>query len=163
MKLSEKKEREYIIKIISSILETNISIMYMYRETAIDEKSRNICNKSIRQCRKGLKVLNTINHIEILRSLFSKVVYGKEVYFATVGSMCATDKISFWDTTEKGFQEFTKLEEEAKELTEKELEEKRKQQELIKKAQDDGKKVDWVYDKDTKKLKPVVVEEKPNA
>ncbi len=158
-----KKEKEYIVKILTKILETNISIMYMYKETANDEKSKSICNKSINQCRKGIKLLPKIEHIEILRSLMEKIVYGKEHYFATSGALCSFSKIITWDTTKKGFQEFTKLEEEERLLRQKDFEEQQKQKELIKKAQEQGKNVEMVYDPTTKKIKPVVLEEKTNA
>ena len=161
--MNSNKEREYIIKILTGILTTNISIMYMYKENATDEKSKSICNKSIRQCRKGIKLLPTIQHIEILRSLMEKIVYGKEHYFAVSGALCSYDKIITWDTTENGFLEFTKLEEEEKLLRQKQFEEKQKQQEFVKQAQEQGKNVEMIYDKDTKQIKPIIVDEKTNA
>ena len=80
-----------------------------------------------------------------------------------VGSLCSYDKIKSWDTTKKGFQEFLKLEKEAQEQAKREFDEEKKQQELIKQAQLEGKNVEMIYDTQTKKMKPVIVEEKSNA
>lgn len=163
MGLTEKKKRDYMLKIITNILNTNISLMYFNREISVDDKSRAICNKSIRQSKLGLKQIQTINHIEILQSLFEKLVYGKESYYAMCGSLCSFDKIKYWDNTEKGFQEFLKLEEEGRQKTEQEFEEMKKQREFIKQAQEEGKKVEMVFDNETKKIKPVIIEENNNA
>ena len=163
MKLTKKKEREYMIKMLQSILKSNIEIMEFYKDIAIDRKSKNICKKSIEQSRKGIELLSKIKHIEILRSLFNKIISGKEQYFAMVGSMCSYDKITVWDNTKTGFQEFLKLEYEQQLLQEQENKERQEQQELIKTAHEQGKNIEMVYDPTTKKVKPVILEEKGNA
>ena len=163
MKLTKKKEREYIIKMLQSILKANVEIMEFYKAIAKDRKSKNICEKSIRQSKLGMSTVSQIKHIEILRSLFNKIISGKEQYFAMVGAMCSYDKISVWDNTKTGFQEFLKLEYEEQKLREKETKERQDQQELIRQAQEQGKNIEMVYDPNTKKVKPVIVEEKPNA
>lgn len=163
MKLTKKQEREHIIRMLTSILESNILIMEFYKDISIDKKSRDICKKSIEQSKQGIKTLNEIRHMEILRSMFNKIIVGKETYFATVGSLCAYDRIKIWDTTETGFKEFVRLEEEERKLHEKELQEQQENKELIERAQREGKKVEMLYDQESKKIKPVIFEEKPNA
>ena len=68
-------------------------------------------------------------------------------------------KIKHWDT-EKGFKDFIKAQEKAFEQCDKELEEKKKEREFVEKAKAEGKNVELMYHKG--KIKPVVVEEKPN-
>lgn len=157
------EEKIHITTILNAILESNIALMNFYKEISTDDKSREICEKSIKQCKDGIRLIYKIKHIEILRSLFNKIVSGKEYYFAMVGSLCSYDKIKSWDTTKKGFQEFLKLEKEAQEQAKREFDEEKKQQELIKQAQLEGKNIEMIYDTQTKKMKPVIVEEKSNA
>ena len=163
MKISESKEKTHIITILENILSSNIAIMSLYKDTATDEKSKEICEKSIEQCKKGIRNLYSIKHIVILRSMFNKIVSGKEPYFAMVGSICSYKDIKRWDNTKKGFQEFLTLEKEAQDKAKQEFEEMSKQKEFVKKAQEQGQQVEMVYDPETKKLKPVVVKEKSNA
>ena len=163
MKISELEEKIHITEILESILNSNIAMMKFYKDISTDEKSAEICEKSIEQCKKGIRTIYSIKHIEILRSLFNKIVSGKESYFAMVGSICSFDKIKKWDNTKKGFQEFISMEKEAQEKAKQEYEEKEKQKEFVKQAQEQGKEVEMVYDPQTKKMKPVIVEEKSNA
>lgn len=161
--MTEKQEREKKIAIMTNILETNIKIMLYYREIASNKESKAICNKSIKESKVGIKMLPTINHIEIIRSLFNHLVNGKEQYYVMSGSLCSYDKIIEWDTTEDGFKEFIKLEDEGVKKSQQEFEEKQKQAEMIKKAQEEGKTVEMIYDNEAKKVKPIIVEEKSNA
>lgn len=162
-KVQPEEEREFIINILTNVLNTNIEIMRFYKKIATDDKSIEICDKSIKQSEDGLKQIKKIVHLEILRSLFSKIVYGKEPYFAMCGSLCSFEKIKKWDTTKKGFKEFMDLEKAAIEEAKTKQQEIIKQQELVKKAKEEGKKVEMIFDKDTKKIKPVIIEEKENA
>lgn len=163
MALTKNKEREYKINVLTLILNTNIEIMKYYKKMTSDQKSINICNKSIRQSRNGIKILQTIHHIEIIRDLFNRFVVGKESYFALCGSLCSYSKINYWDTIEQGFKEFQKLQEQGIKEQEQELKERQRQKEIIQKAQEQGKTIEMVYDSETKKVKPVIVEEKVNA
>ena len=150
--MTEKQEREKKIAIMTNILETNIKIMLYYREIASNKESKAICNKSIKESK-----------VEIIRSLFNHLVNGKEQYYVMSGSLCSYDKIIEWDTTEDGFKEFIKLEDEGVKKSQQEFEEKQKQAEMIKKAQEEGKTVEMIYDNEAKKVKPIIVEEKSNA
>lgn len=161
--MTKIKEKNEIVSVLTSILEASISVMNFYKVVALDEKSREICDKSIGNAKNGIEKIKTIKHIEILRSLFNHMVVGKESYFAMCGSLCSFEKIDFWDNTRKGFIEFKKLEELGKQEELEKQEEIKKNREVIKKAQEEGKNVEMLYDKETKKIKPIIVEEKHNA
>lgn len=163
MKISELEEKKYIVNILEQIMLSNIAIMELYKKTATNEESIKICEKSIKQSKQGIKMVRTINHIEILRSLFNRIVSGKEQYFVMVGSICSFKDIKKWDTTKKGFKEFISMEEQAQKEMQEELKNRREQQEFVQKAQEQGKNVEMVFDPQTKKMKPVIVEEKTNA
>lgn len=160
-----KKEikRKYLISIIRKILETNIELMTYYKHYATDEKSKRTCSKSIRKTKKALEILPHIQHTEILQSLFNAIISGKEVIFVSAGFLVCGKNVERWDSTEKGFKEFMKLEEEAVKKAKEKAEEEQKQREIIAKAKAEGKKVEMVYDKNTKTVKPLIIEEKSQA
>lgn len=153
-----KKEikRKYLISIIRKVLETNIELMTYYKHYATDEKSKRICSKSIRQTKKSLEMLPHIQHLEILQSLFNAIIGGKEVIFASAGSLVCGKNVERWDNTEKGFKEFMKLEEEAVRQAKEKAEEEQKQREIIAKARAEGKQVEMIYMDG--KVKPIVKE-----
>ena len=66
-------------------------------------------------------------------------------------------------TDSGGSPEFREIIEKQKREKLAKLEEKRKEQEIIEKAKAEGKRVEMVWDKDTKTNKPMIIEEKPNA
>ena len=154
-------QKQRLKNAIISVLQANESIMTFHKTLVSDEKSLKIINKSIKQSRKAMLIINQVKHIEILQSLYNALLSGKENYFALFGSVIlAKNNVIRWDTTEKGFNEFLKLEAEAKAKSKKEYEEKLKEQELIKKAKEEGKKVEYAYVDG--KMKPYIVEDKPN-
>lgn len=161
--MTKIEEKKAIINVLTSILSTSISVMNFYKTVALDEKSKEICDKSIKNAEIGIEKIKKIRHIEILRSLFGHIVLGKEPYYAMCGSLCSFEKIDYWDKTKTGFDEFMKLEELGKQEELKKQEEIKKNKEVIKKAQEEGKNVEMLYDKETKTIKPIIVEEKSNA
>lgn len=157
---NEENKREYLVNIIKKVLETNIELMTYYKRYAVDEKSKKVCNKSIRQTKKSLERLPHIKHIEILQSLFNAIVSGKEVIFVSAGSLVGGKNVEMWDSTEKGFKEFMKLEEEAIKTAKEKAEEEQKDREIIEKAKAEGKQVEMVYMNG--KVRPMI-KEKDNA
>lgn len=154
-------QKERLKALLISILQANEKIMVFHKTLTEDKKAIQVINKSIKQSRKAIEIISQVKHIEILNSLYNALVSGKENYFALFGSVIlAKNNVVKWDTTEKGFQEFLRLEAEAKAKSKKEYEEKLKQQEMIKKAKEEGKKIEYAY-KDGK-LQPLIVEDKPN-
>jgi len=155
----EKNKAKQLKNVISALLNTNIEIMQFHLLLDIDEKSKKICRKAIRESKKAIETISHIQHIEILTSLYNSFVYGKENYFVIIAPTI-NKKALYWDTSEKGFQEFIKLENEAREQAKEKYQKRLEQEQMIKKAKDEGKKVEMVY-KDGE-LTPLVVEEKPN-
>ena len=162
MKITEKKKREHLISIIRSYLKTNISIMEYYYVVANDRKSKKVCRDSITSCEEAIAHLQTIKHIEILDYLYGTFVGNNVIAYSISGKLVKSSKLAHWDT-EEGFEEFKVEMEEKKKKAIAEAEEREKTKEAVKKAKAEGKKVEMVYDKETKKVRPVIVEEKPNA
>lgn len=155
--IKEEIRKKYLVNVIKKVLETNIELMTYYKGIAIDEKSKRVCSKSIRQTQKSLEKLPHIKHIEILQSLFNAIVSGKEVIFVSAGSLVGGKNVQRWDTTKKGFEEFIKLEEESKKAYEQKVEEERKTREVVSKAKQEGKKVSFALIDG--KMKPIIEEE----
>lgn len=154
--LNENYKRQQLISIIRHVLETNIEIMTYYKFMAADDKSRRVCSKSIRQSRNAIKKLYHVKHIEILVSLYNTIVGGKEIIFVSGGSLICSKQFDRWDKTEKGFKEFLALEEESKKIQKEQMEQQRQTQEMVKKAKEEGKEVEMLYDNG--KLKPIIKE-----
>lgn len=157
--MRDNTKKQYLIKIISKLLETNIELMIYYKAIASDDKSKKTCAKSIRKSRLALEKIKKVNHLEILQSLYNTLISGKENTFVLAGSLICSKQFYYWDNTKNGFNEFMELENKAREEQEAKLEEQRKERESIAKAKAEGKKVEMVYDPQTKKLKPSIVEE----
>ena len=158
-KLNVQKER--LKAVFNRLLDTEIAIMQFQLTLASEDEHIKGIKKVIKDSEKAKKIVTSITHYEILVSLYNAFVNGKESFYvmfsATINSK---NKVTYWDRTKKGFQEFVRLEQEAKAQSQKDYEERLKQQEIIKKAQEEGKKIEMVFQDG--KLKPIVVEEKSN-
>ena len=160
--IDEKKKREYLIEIIGSYLKTNIAIMNYYHSVAEDRKGMSSCNKSIKSCEQALVHLRQIKHTELLEYLYSTFIGNNVIAYSISGQIVNSKKLKEWDT-EKGFVEF---QQEMKEKREKRLAQEKENEETqksIEQAKKEGKKVEMVWDKDLKKVKPVILEDKPKA
>lgn len=115
--------------------------------------------KLLRHCHRAEKLVWGCQHIEILASLYNSFVSGKEQYYII---LCESiyKNVKRWDTTKKGFEEFMALDQEARNKFEAEKNEREQQMETIRKAREQGKKVDFVFEKG--KIVPVVIEETKN-
>ena len=149
-------QKEKLKKIIIDIITTNISIceFHLVNEKS-DTKEYKALKKMISDSKKSIEIIERVNHIEILASLYNSFISGKESYFA-IASMVVGKNVKKWDTN--NFDEFLKLDEEARNKAREEFEEREKTAETIKKAREEGKRIDMVYENG--KIKPVVVEEK---
>lgn len=154
----EKKKREYLISIISNYLRTGIIVVKYCHDNAPDKKSKLICNKAIKTLESAIPHLATIKHIELLEYLYNAFI-GENVFAYTMsGTIVHSSKIKEWDT-EEGFIEFQKVMEERKEN---QLAKEKAQEETrlaIQKAKEEGKKVEMIYDKESRTVKPVIIEE----
>lgn len=145
-------------KAIKSLIQANIDIMQYHLSINSDEKVVKVIKTNINRGKKALLIVDEIWHIEILESLYRSFIFGKEQYFALV-SATIVKQAKKWDT-EKGFVEFMELEKQALEKAKKEQEERQQDEETIRVAKEMGKKIEMVMKNG--RLRPVVVEEKPN-
>lgn len=154
-------QKEELKHIFVTMLETHIGIMRF--QLTLTEKPEEIkgLKQFIRLGEKGIEIISSINHYEILVSLYNTFIGGKETYYATLCKTINSKKtIIRWDRTQKGFKEFMALESEARAKSKEEYEKKLAEKEAIKKAKEEGKKVEMVYVDG--KLQPRIVEEPLN-
>lgn len=150
-------QREHLQKIFIKLLESEIEILQFQKSISKSQKDKDGLRKMINHGRKAIKTICDLKHTEILVSLYNSFISQKETYFVMIEKTINSKKTKYWDTTKKGFQEFLKLELQAKAQSDKEIEERKKQQEIIAKAKADGKKIEMVFENG--KLKPVIVED----
>ena len=162
--MTEKEERKNLTDVIIKYLELNIeNCKFMKRLYASNKEATKVINKSINQSKKALEEIYHINHIEVLRALYADCV-GQVQGHLMVGGTLITAKTTYnFDKTEEGFEEFKRIQEENRLLHETKMKEQKENAELIKKAKEEGKKVEYVYDPVSKKARPMIVEENNNA
>lgn len=158
-KLDVQKER--LKRVFATMLDSEIAIMEFQLTLASEKEHIKGIRKVIKNSLKAKEIVTSITHFEILASLYNAFVNGKESFYVMLSStIISKNKVTYWDRTKKGFKEFIALEEQAKAQTQKELDERLAQQEMIKKAQEEGKKIEMVYENG--KLKPIIVDNKTN-
>ena len=158
-KLDVQKSR--LKYVFYSMLETEISIMRFQLTLASEEEHIKGIKKVIKDSEKAKKIVTNITHYEILVSLYNAFVNGKESFYVMLSSTInSKNKVTYWDRTKKGFQEFIRLEQEAKAQSQKDYEEKLEQQKIIQKAREEGKKIEIVFQDG--KLKPIIVDNQNN-
>ena len=162
VQIDDKKKKKYLVAIIGSFLKVSITIMEYLKALAPDRKSKLVCTKSIKNAEQALVHLNTIKHIEILDYLYSIFIGNNAVAYSISGKMVLTPKIKEWDTDD-GVKELIELMEDNKKRQEEQFKKQQETLKAVEEAKKQGKKVEMVYDKDTKSVKPVIVEEKNNA
>lgn len=154
--VQNKRLKNMLIKLLettNAILEFNLTLMSQ-------EKDIKITKKLIQDGKKAITTIENVRHNEILVDLYNSFIVNNMAFFVSATRvMSSPNKIKRWDT-EKGFKEFLKEREIAFAKCDKELEEKKKEQEMVEKAKAEGKNVELMY-KDGK-IKHVIVEEKPN-
>lgn len=161
--MNKEKEREYLIYIIKSALNLNIDNCNFCKKLYKGNKDvTKVLNKSINQSLNGIEKVSRIKHLEILRSIYGDMVGKVSSVLMLGGSILCSKKLYYFDNTEKGFKEFTEIQE----MSIKEQQEKAKQQqeyrEMVKKAQENGDKVDFMLDPKDNKVKPVIVKKDDN-
>ena len=159
--MTDKRKRDYLIDIISSFLKTNLSLMNYYHASATDRKSKFACNKSIKSTEQALVHLRQIKHIELLDYLYSSFIGNNVIAYSISGKMVLSKQLDYYDT-EKGFAEFQQMIKERKEKQEKQEQERIKNAQAIQRAKEQGKKVEMVWDNESKTTKPLIVESKEN-
>ena len=161
--MNKDKEREQLIYIIKRALDLNIDNCNFCKKLYKDNKDiTKVLNKSIKQSKKGIEKVSHIKHLEILRSIYGDMVGKVSSVLMLGGSILCSKKLDYYDKTENGFKEFTEIQE----MSIKEQQEKAKQQqeyrEMVKKAKENGDKVDFMLDPKDNKVKPIVVKKGDN-
>ena len=158
-KLSVQKGK--IKAIFTEMISVNIAVM-RFQMTLTDKKEEIKGLKHfIKESEKAQAIINSVNHYEILVSLYNSFVNGKEQYFLSlVRTVNSRQTIIKWDRTKAGWQDFLNKEKLAKAKSEEEQKEMAEKQEIFRKAKEEGKKIEMVYIDG--KLQPTIVEEKPN-
>ena len=162
MGLTEKKKREYLITIIQKYLETGKSLMEYLKAVAPTRSAKYACNKSINKIDEALVHLRQINHIEVLEHLYSMFIGNGVIAYSISGGIIMSKEMQKWDTDE-GIHELIELIEENRKKQEEKLKIQQENRKIVEQAKQEGKKVEMVYDKETKSVKPMIVEENNNA
>lgn len=154
-------QKEKLKNVFYGMIHTNIAIMEFQKTLTDKEEEIKTIKKVINLSKKALEIIANVQHFEILVSLYNSFINGKENYYVTlIRTITLKTTIQRWDKSKKGFDEFLKMEIAAKAKSQEELKERQEQAEFIKKAQQEGKKIEFVL-KDGK-IQPIVVEEKAN-
>lgn len=162
VQLPEKVKRKHLLSIIRSHLETSKNMVAYFTAIATTDAQKKVCKKSMKSLNKALKHIDEIKHIEILEYLYSTFIGNNVIAYTISGEIVNSKKVNEYDKDEN-IEEFRQL---MLEQRQEQLERERKRQEsaeVIKKAKEQGKKVEMVWDKDTKTAKPMIIEEKSNS
>lgn len=155
----EKKKINRLKVIICKMINVAESIVLFQKENDNDPNHRKTYDKLLRHCNSAFHLVCNCQHIEILASIYNSFVSGKEQFYIVLTESIYKN-VKKWDTTKKGFEEFLELDRQAREQYQEEFDERTRQQEMIKKAREEGKKIDFVFENG--KLTPVVLEENKN-
>ena len=160
--ISKKKKRECLIEIIENYLKTSKSLLEYYKLVAETRKGKLTCTKSIKSIDQAITHLRQIKHIEILEYLYATFVGNNAIVYSVSGKVVNSPKLVEYDT-EEGFKGFLEMLEEQKQQRIEQEKKRKESAEALEKAKAMGKKVEMVWDKDTKTAKPMIVEEETNA
>lgn len=160
-KISDKKKREFLIAIIEFYLKTARSIMEYYKAVATTRKAKLVCTKSIKNADNAINHIRQIKHVEVLEYLYSCIIGNNVIAYSISGQLILSKQLQEYDTDE-GVKELVEI---MKKNKEKEFEQLKKREETltaVRKAKEQGKKVEMVYDPTTKTTKPMIVEDGEN-
>ena len=162
VQITEKAKKRYLKNIIFDYLLISKSLMEYYHAVATTRKAKITCTRSIKKIEQAMVFIGQIKHIEVLEYLYSTFIGNNVIAYSISGSVVLSPKIKEWDT-DNGIEELKQLVEENRKKAEETAKLKREQDEAIAKAKAEGKKVEMVWDKNTKTAKPMIIEEKPTA
>lgn len=162
VQITDLARKRYLKEIISNYLKTAISFYQYMKRSSGDSKTKRLCTKTIGKLENAIVCINEIKHIELLDYYYTLCIAPNYQVYAVVGSLASSQKMKDYDT-EEGIDEFRKIIEEQKEKSIAREKLKQENAQAIKKAKEEGKKVEMVWDKDTKTVKPMIIEEKSNA
>lgn len=156
--ISEKKKKEYLTDIVENYLKTSKSLLEYYKAVATTRKGKYTCNKSIKTIDQALVHLRQIKHVEILDYIYSTFFGNNVIAYTIAGSVVLNKKLNEYDL-EENIGEFRTYLQELKDKSIADDKERKEKLAIVKKAQEEGKKVEMVWDKDTKTAKPMIIED----
>lgn len=159
--MTQKKKKDHLLKIISAYLDTAQELLSYLRDSADTRVAKTTCSKSIKSIEQAKVHLYKIKHIEVLDYLYATFIGNNVIAYSVSGKLVNADKLKEYDT-EQGAIELKELMEEARQKAIEKEKAKQEQMTAIKKAHEQGKKVEMVYDNETKTAKPMIIEEKSN-
>ena len=162
VQISDLVRKRYLKEILTNYLHTAISFYEYMKRTSSQSKNKRICTKTIRNLEQAIVKVNEIKHIEILDYYYTFCIAPNFQVYAVVGSLIISPQMINYDLDENIDEFREKMVEQRKQAEEKEKARK-ENAEAIKKAQEQGKKVEYVWDNNTKTVKPMVIEEKESA
>ena len=158
MKISEKNKREYLKNIIKAYLHTNIEIMSYLKANAPDTKSKRVCTKVIKDSEHAIAHLDTIKRIEILDYLYAILIGNSVIAYSVSPKLILSKKLEKIDNDENEYKLFLDELEEQRIYNEKKDKERLESQQAIENAKKQGKKVQMVWNKEEKRLVPVILD-----
>ena len=155
-------KRDILISAITNFLKTSVDMLTYYKKNAETRKAKFTCTRNIKKCYEAIEFVGQIKHIQILEWLATTLVGNNAIMHSVSGGIVLNDRVKYFDTN-KGYPEFLQILEDTKKQNEIKNKNRVENLQAIHKAQEQGKKVQMVWDKDSKTAKPMIIEEKPNA
>ena len=119
-------DKELIIYSIRKAIELNIALCELDRQVYLsndDEQTMKLIDDSIKLNQKALVEIENIEHIEILKAIYSDSVARIRNLLFKPAHLVVDKKIQSYDKTESGWQEFLKIQKEYQENFDKKLKE----------------------------------------
>ena len=145
--------------IVIAMLKVNIANLEFQKSVSEVKEHKKTFTKLINHTIKSMELVRNIKHEDILVNIYNSFVHGHEAFYIAL-SESVYKNVKRWDTTAIGYKEFKELEKEAIEKTDKEIAEKKKLADTIKKAKAEGKKIEYMFVDGH--IKPVIVDDKLN-
>ena len=149
-------KKEILSKALISFLNCAETMVELQKSQAKTKEEKSSCNKLIKRIRKFIELVPQYKHEEILKYLYESFISPMNMAFIYVPTLIVSKQLLKKDRNEKEFKQFLNDLNEQKQKAKVLSEERIKTQEAIKKARQEGKKVEMMYQDG--KIKPVILE-----
>lgn len=119
-------DKELLIFSIRKAIELNIALCELDRQVYLsnaDEQTMKLIDDSIKLNQKALVEIENIEHIEILKAIYSDSIAKYRNLLFKTAHLVVDKKIQEYDKTESGWQEFLKIQEDYQKNIDKKLKE----------------------------------------
>lgn len=119
-------DKELLIYSIRKAIELNIALCELDRQVYLsnaDEETMKLIDDSIKLNQKALVEIENIEHIEILKAIYSDSIAHIRNLLFKPAHLVVDKKIQSYDKTEEGWQEFLRIQKEYQENIDKKLKE----------------------------------------